>query len=338
MFRFANPEYLYLFFIIPIYVLLLIYTNHKQKKRLKEYGNPEVLSQLMPDVSKKKPVVKSIIQMLALAILIVVVAEPQFGSKLKKVKRQGSEIMIALDVSNSMMAQDITPDRLDKSKLMLSRLIEKLHDDKIGLVVFAGEAFTQIPITSDFVSAKMFLQTISPDLIRKQGTAIGSAVDLCRRSFGPKGKAERAVIVITDGENFEDDAVGSAKAALDEGIKVSVIGMGSLKGAPIPVKNGNEYHKDKDGNVVVTKLNEEMCRKIAASGGGIYVRADNTNAASRVIAKEIDKMDKADVESNVYSEYDEQFQAFAWIVLILLVLDIFIFERKSDYFRKIKLF
>jgi len=338
MFRFSNPEYLYLLVLIPILALIFLAENIKRKKRLKAYGNPEVINQLMPDVSNRRPWLKFILLLSAITVCIIMVCGPQFGSKLDKNQRKGAEMMIALDVSNSMMAEDITPNRLGKAKQILSKLVDKLSDDKIGLVVFAGEAFTQLPITSDYVSAKTFMSSISPALIPSQGTAIGAAIDLCTRSFPQKDKAERAIIIITDGENFEDNAVAMAKEALDQGIKTHVIGMGLEKGAPIPLPNSSDFRKDKDGNVVITKLNEKMCQEIAAAGNGIYVRSDNTNAALRAITSELDKMKKADIETSVYSEYDEQFQGMAWIILILLLVDVFILERKNKYLRKIKLF
>ena len=338
MFRLSNPEYLSLLLLIPVLALLFIAENRKRKKRLKIYGNPEIINQLMPDVSYRRPWLKFSFQLLAIMICIFMVCGPQFGSKLDKTQRKGAEIMIALDVSNSMMAEDITPNRLEKSKQILSKLVDKLKDDKIGLVVFSGDAFTQLPITSDYVSAKMFMSSITPALVPRQGTAIGSAIDLCVRSFPTKGKAERAIILITDGENFEDNAVERAKEALDQGIKTHVIGMGLLKGAPIPMANSSDFRKDKDGNVVITKLNEKMCQEIAAAGNGTYVRSDNTNSALRAITTELDKMTKANIESSIYSEYDEQFQGLAWIILIVLLIDVFILERKNKYLRKVKLF
>lgn len=339
MFRFSNPEYLYLLISIPIIIFLLIIGARNRRKRLKIYGNPELLAQLIPNISIRRPLFKNIIQLCSIASCIFMIAGPQFGSKIEKVKRQGAELMIALDVSNSMMSEDITPNRLEKSKQLVSKIVDKLQDDKIGLIVFAGEAFTQLPITSDYVSAKVFMSTITPDLVNAQGTAIGAAIDLCVRSFGPKGEAERSIIVITDGENFEDNAAESAKTALEQGIKVHVVGMGTEQGGPIPVGNsGRDFRKDKDQNVVITKLNEKMCQEIASAGNGIYIRSDNANSALRVLSKELDKMTKSDIESSVYSEFDEQFQALAWIALFLLLLDIFILERKNELFKKIKIF
>lgn len=338
MFRFSNPEYLYLLTIIPLVVMLLLIVRKQQRKRLREFGNPELLYNLMPDLSKRRPILKTILQLTAITVCIFMIAGPQFGSKKEKTTRQGAEFMIALDVSNSMMAEDITPNRLIKSKQLISKLVDKMSNDKIGMIIFAGDAFTQLPITSDYVSAKLFLHSISPDLIKNQGTAIGEAINQCVRSFGPKTKAERAIIVITDGENFEDNAVESAKLAADEGITIHVVGMGDINGAPIPTGNGSDFRKDKTGNVVITKLNEAMCRDISAAGKGIYVRSDNANAALRVLTKELDSMTKADIEGAVYSQYDEQFQALAWILLVVLALDILIVNRKSTLFRHIKLF
>lgn len=338
MFRFSNPEYLYILAIIPLMVVLLLIFRKQQRRRLRAFGNPELIYQLMPDLSKRRPIVKAILQLTAIGVCIFMIAGPQFGSKKEKTTRQGAEFMIALDVSNSMMAEDITPNRLSKSKQLISKLVDKMSNDKIGMIIFAGDAFTQLPITSDYVSAKIFLNSISPDMIKNQGTAIGEAIDQCVRSFGPKTKADRAIIVITDGENFEDNAVESAKLAADEGIAVHVVGMGSVEGAPIPTGNSSDFRKDKTGNVVITKLDEATCRDISAAGKGIYVRSDNANAALRVLSKAFDSMTKADIEGSVYSQYDEQFQALAWMLLVILVIDILIVNRKSTLFRNIKLF
>jgi Ca-activated chloride channel family protein len=338
MFRFSNPEYLYLLIVLPVLVLLYLVVDLRQRKRLKTFGDPALMALLMPDVSVRRPRLKFFLQLTAMAICIVMIAGPEFGSKLEKSKRQGAELMIALDVSNSMMAQDIQPNRLAKAKQILSKLVDKLKDDKIGLVVFAGDAFTQLPITSDYVSAKMFMNTISPELVPTQGTAIGEAIDLCMKSFPPKGEAERAIIVITDGENFEDDATQAAKEAQKEGVKIHVVGLGLEQGSPIPMPNSSDFRKDKEGNVVITKLNEKMCQDIAAAGNGIYVRSDNSNAALKILEAQLDKMTKSNLESAVYSEYDEQFGGLAWIVLVLLVMDMFIMQRKNKRLRNVRLF
>jgi len=289
MFRFAHPEYLSLLLLIPVLIGVFVYTTIQKRRRIKQFGNPDLLAELMPNVSVVRPQVKFYIQLIAIILVIIVLAQPQFGTKMEKEKRQGIEVMIALDVSNSMMAQDIQPNRLEKAKQVLSKLVDDMTNDKVGLVVFAGDAYTQLPITVDYVSAKMFLSSISPKLVPRQGTAIGSAIDLCIKSFGEKSEAGRTIILITDGENHEDDAVGAAKLALNNGIVLNVIGMGKPDGAPIPVEGTMSFWKDKDGNVVVSKLNEEMCKNIAIAGGGSYVRADNTNAAYKIISKNLEK-------------------------------------------------
>jgi Ca-activated chloride channel family protein len=278
--------------------------------------------------------------MLALVFFIGGLARPQFGSKLKKVKREGVELIIALDVSNSMMAEDIQPNRLERAKRAISRLVDRLKDDKIGLIVFAGDAYTQLPITSDYNSAKLFLNSVSTQIVPKQGTAIGTAINLGIRSFTPNGEANKAIIVITDGENHEDDALEASQRAESEGIIVHTIGMGLPSGSPIPVlRNGQtDYLKDRDGKVVVTKLNEQMLEQIAAAGSGIYVRANNAQVGLNALFDEINKMEKQEMDTRVYSEYDDQFQYFFAIGLLLLFLEFLVLERKNKYLIHVKLF
>lgn len=338
MFRFAHPEYLYLLVLIPLLIGVFIYMKIQKRRNINKFGNPVLLADLMPNVSFVRPQFKFYIQLVCVLLLIIVLAQPQFGLRQEKEKRKGIEVMIALDVSNSMLAQDVSPSRLEKAKQVLSKLVDGMTNDKIGLVVFAGDAYTQLPITVDYVSAKMFLSTISPQLVPRQGTAIGSAIDLAIKSFGPKSPAGRALIVITDGENHEDDAVGAAKLAAENNIIVDVIGMGKPDGAPIPVPGTMSFWKDKEGNVVVSKLNEAMCKEIASAGKGIYVRADNTNSAYRIITKELDTLSKSDIKTSVFSEYNEQFQSFALLALIILIIDFFIFDRKNKRLSKFKIF
>jgi len=340
MFRFGNSEYLWGLLIIPLLTVIFIWSRIARRRALKKFGKQEILSQLMPFSSKGRPVLKFIILMLALAFFIVGTARPQFGSKLKTVKREGVELIIALDVSNSMMAEDIQPNRLERAKRAISRLMDRLTDDKIGLIVFAGDAYTQLPITSDYNSAKLFLNAVNTQIVPKQGTAIGAAIDLAHKSFTPNGEANKAIIVITDGENHEDDAVAAAKSAADDGIVVHTIGMGLPSGSPIPVlRNGQtEYLKDRDGNVVVTKLNEQMLEKIAAAGKGIYVRANNAQVGLNSLFDEINKMQKQEMETRTYSEYDDQFQYFFAVGLFLLLLEFVILDRKNKYLKNIHLF
>jgi Ca-activated chloride channel family protein len=294
----------------------------------------------MPFASKSRPMFKFFTLMLALAFVIVGLARPQYGSKLKKVKREGIELIIALDVSNSMMAEDIQPNRLERSKMAISRLVDKLKDDKIGLIVFAGDAYTQLPITTDYNSAKLFLNSVNTQIVPKQGTAIGAAINLAMRSFTPDSKANKAIIVITDGENHEDDAVAAAKSAVENGMIVHTIGMGLPQGSPIPVlRNGaKEYLKDNAGNVVITKLDETKLEQIAAAGDGVYVRANNAQVGLNTLFDEINKLDKTELESLVYSDYEDQFQYFFAIAMILILIEFFILERKNRYLKNIKLF
>ncbi len=338
MFRFEEPTYLYLLLLLPFLAAFYLYSNYRRRKAIRKFGDPVLMAQLMPDVSKYRPDVKFWLVFAAIGLFAVLLARPQFGSKLETVKRQGVEVMIALDISNSMLAQDVQPSRLEKAKRLVAQLVDKMENDKVGMIVFAGDAFTQLPITSDYISAKMFLESINPSLISKQGTAIGAAINLATRSFTPQEGVGRAVIVITDGENHEGGAVEAAKAAAEKGIQVSVLGVGMPDGSPIPVEGTNDFRRDRDGNVVVTRLNEQMCQEIAQAGDGIYVRVDNSNAAQKVIAQEINKMAKADVETQVYTEFNEQFQAVAWIILLLLLAEMLILERKNPLFRNIHLF
>lgn len=339
MFRFANIEILWLLVLIPVFVAGYIVLLRRKQRQLREFGDAELMAALMPNISRTRPVVKFGLVLLALALLIVAAARPQYGQKEKVVKRQGIEVVIALDISNSMLAEDVAPSRLDRAKQMLSKMIDSMVDDKVGVVVFAGEAFTQLPITCDYVSAKMFLNSITPELIKTQGTAIGDAIYTSMRSFGSEeSDASRAIILITDGENHEDDALAAAKAANEQGIKIFVIGIGKPDGSPIPIPGTNNFRKDRAGNVVVSKLNEQMCKDVAAAGHGLYVRCDNTNTAMRALQKEIDTLATSEIETKVYADYNEQYQGFVLIALLLLVVDFFVFNRKNKTLAKIDIF
>lgn len=324
---------------IPVFVVAYVLITRHKRRQLSEFGDPELMAQLMPDASKSRPIVKFALLMGALSLLIIAAARPQYGQQEKTVKRQGIEVMVALDISNSMLAEDVAPNRLDRAKQMLSKMIDNMVDDKVGLVVFAGEAFTQLPITCDYVSAKMFLNTISPKLIPTQGTAIGAALQTAIRSFGSQeSDAGRAIILITDGENHEDDAIAAAKQAQELGIQVFVIGIGKPEGSPIPVPGTNDYIKDRSGQVVVSRLNEEMCQEIAQAGKGAYVRCDNTNTAMRALQQELDRIATTDLETTVYADYNEQYQSFVLIALLLLVIDFFILMRQNHRLSRMDLF
>ena len=339
MFRFANIEMLWWLVAIPVFVIAyIVYTKRKQRQ-LREFVDQELMAQLMPDASKSRPIWKFSLMMIALVLLIIAAARPQYGQKENSIKRQGIEVMVALDISNSMLAEDVAPNRLDRAKQMLSKMIDNMVDDKVGLVVFAGDAFTQLPITCDYVSAKMFLNTITPSLIPTQGTAIGSALQTAITSFGSQeSDAGRAIILITDGENHEDDAIAAAKKAQELGMQVFVIGIGKPEGAPIPKPGTNDYFKDRSGQVVVSKLNEDMCQQIAQAGNGVYVRCDNTNTAMRALQQELDRIATAELETTVYADYNEQYQSFALIALLLLLIEFFILSRKNHRLTRMDLF
>ncbi len=337
-FRFANPVYLYLLLLIPVLVLFFVFIRYRRIKSIKAFGNPEVMESLMPDVSSNRPVWKFVLVAVAFSAFVFLMAGPQFGSKLQSVKRKGVELMIVLDVSNSMMAQDIRPNRLDGAKQAISRLVEKLHNDKIGLIVFAGDAYVQLPITTDYASAKMFLSTINTNIVPVQGTSIGKAIDYGVRAFGPESKASRAIIVITDGENHEDDAVAAAKAAHEKGIVVHTIGMGLPQGAPIPIAGTNSFVKDRNGDIVMTKLDEATLQKVSEAGGGQYYRASNAKTHLNDLFDTINKMEQTEFEARIYTDYEDQFQWLAWIILGLLVIEIFILDKKNKIFGNINLF
>lgn len=340
MFRIANPEFLYALLVIPALIAFFWYSRIQRKKALALFGQKEIISVLMPNVSTSRPVVKFIVLMFALASIIFGAARPQFGSKLRTEKRKGIELIIAVDVSNSMMAEDIQPNRLERAKRAISQLVDKLSNDKIGLIVFAGEAFTQLPITTDYVSAKLFLNSIGPNMVPTQGTAIGAAIELGVKSFNPQFIGNKAMIIITDGENHEDDAVSAAKAASDQGIIIYTLGMGLPQGGPIPdIANGpRSYRKDRQGNTIVTKLDEAMLQKIAEAGKGAYVRANNAQVGLNNLFDEVNKLEKSELETQSYADYDDQFQYFIGLGLLLILLDFLILERRNKYLKNFKLF
>lgn len=340
LFRFANPDFLYLLLLLPVMMLLYIINELRRRKAIKRLGDTRLVSGLIPEMSRIRPLIKFVLQLIAVSAGIIMLARPQFGSKIEDVKKQGVEVIIALDVSNSMLAEDIQPDRLTRAKQAITRMVDNLENDKIGLIVFAGDAYVQIPITTDYISAKMFLSTINPNIVPKQGTAIGAAINLAVRSFSPGEGKSKAIVIITDGENHEDDPVKEAEEASKAGIVIHTIGIGSTEGVPIPVMNNGkkDYLKDIDGNTVVTKLDEDILKKIALSTNGNYVRASNSNIGLDEIFNGIKKMKKQDLESAMYTEYNDQFQIFTAIALILLLADFIIMERKNRRLANIRLF
>lgn len=327
MIIFAAPHYLLLLLLIPFFFLGMGLWLWGRRRRLRRFGDEALVNELMPSWSRGKLWVRTVLLSLAFFFFVIGLSRPQIGAKLKEHKIKGAEIMIVLDVSNSMLAQDYSPDRLERAKLAISRITDKLKDDRIGLIVFAGTSFVQLPITSDYVSAKMFLNSISTKSIPIQGTAIGDAISTAVRGFSAQSEHSRAIIVITDGENHEDDAVAAAKQAAEAGIKVYTIGVGSADGQPIPM-NG-ELLKDKDGNIVVTRLDEETLRKVASAGGGAYVHAGNDEFGLTPIISDIRKMEDEEYNSVVFEEYNEQFMYFLGIALVFFVLEMLVGDRRA---------
>lgn len=331
IFRFAHPHYLYLLIAVPVIALIMIYFSRKRKKALNKFGDENLISHLMPAFSSKRMQFKAILLLLAFTLQIFVMAGPQFGAKVETMKRKGIEIMIAIDVSNSMNSQDIQPSRLEMAKMAVSRLIDNLGDDRIGLVVFAGQPYVQLPITTDYPSAKMFLSTINTNMVPTQGTAIGAAINMCANSFSDNADINRAILVITDGENHEDDAIAAAEAAAHNGLRVYTIGMGTAKGAPVPASPGNmrDFIKDKDGNVAISRIDETSLAKVASAGGGAYIPANNIRNGISALLDELNSIEKTEFESKVYTDYNDRFQYVEMLVLLILLFDLLILSRKN---------
>lgn len=329
MFRFSHIEVLYLLLLIPAIIIIYLVYGKWRKKALSAYAEIELHNVVFPDLSLFKNNLKFVLYIIAFTIAIIGIADPQFGTKLEDAKRKGIDLMIALDVSNSMKAQDLNPDRLTLAKQALSKLVDKLQGDRIGIVIFGGEAYTQLPITTDYAAAKLFLQNIDCDLIPTQGTAIGLALETSMQSFSKESKNKKAIIVITDGENHEDDALKIAEVASAEGIIIHTVGMGSENGAPIPAGNGN-FKKDNLGNTVVTKLNEEMLKQLAIAGKGTYVRASNSNVGLSIILDEINKLEKNEYGSKSFTDYENRYQWLLLPAILILLVELFISEKKDN--------
>lgn len=336
--QFANPLFLYALLVIPVLILIYIFTQISKKKSLDRFGDSNVISNLMPLVSKRRGGIKFGIILTVLFLVIVSIARPQFGSKLREVTTEGVEIIIALDVSNSMLAEDIKPNRLEAAKRSISKMLENLDNDKIGLIVFAGNAYTQVPVTTDYTATKMLLSTLSTNMVQEQGTAIGQAIELATKSYSPDNETNKALIVITDGENHEDNPIEAAREAHEKGIVIYTIGLGDTKGTPIPLPGTSNYRKDNDGSVIMTKLNETMLIEIANAAEGKYIRANNMRIGLNALYEEIEKLDKMEMESVVYDEYEDIFQYLIFLAILLLVLDYVILNRKNKKLEKFKIF
>ncbi len=335
--RFESNIYLWLLVLVPILLLLMVVAEWHRRHLVNRLADRHLVAYLMPDASALRRWVKVILLLLAIALMVIVVARPQMGTKVSHEKRNGIELIVALDISNSMLAEDVTPNRLQRSKMLIESLMDNFSKDKVGLVVFAGDAFVQLPITSDYVSAKMFLQNIDPSLIQLQGTDIGKAIDISSRSFTSEKNIGKAVIVITDGEDHEGGALEAAQALKSQGVKLFVLGIGKPEGAPIPVAGGG-YMTDGNGQTVMTALNEQMCRELADAGGGMFMRVDNSTNAQRVLNTEFSKLQKGETSSVIYSEYNEQYQLFALFALLLLLVEMCLSETPNPFFKRFRLF
>jgi len=343
MIQFAHKDILWFLLAAGLMILAyILYRNHRRRS-LKKLGDHMLLEELMPEASGWSRNWKFALLFTGTVLLIIAASGPRIGSRLQEVEHKGREIIIALDVSNSMLAEDIKPSRLERSKQMINRMVDRMSNDKIGLIVFAGDAYTQIPITDDYPSVKMFLSGAGPDMVSKQGTAIGSAIHLAIRSFSSneeqllsgENRASQAIVVITDGENHEDDAVSEARRAAEKGIKVYTVGLGDPNGVPVPVAPGSSSNKrDRDGNVVVSKLNEKLLKEVAAEGRGAYIPGARINS----LIDELDKLERAELKTRVFAEFSERFQYFSGFALFFLILEFFIRSRKNRFIFRLNLF
>lgn len=342
IFKFANPQYLYALLAIPVMIIFFIGLSYWRKKKLKQFGDSRLLAILIPDFSKGWPIVRLILLIIGLSFLIFGIADPLIGSKLEEVKREGIDLVICLDVSNSMNAQDIKPSRLESAKRSIARLIEQLDGDRIGIVVFAGRAYVQLPITTDYSAARMFLSTINTNIVPTQGTAIAEAIKIALNSFNFEDTHSKAIVIITDGEDHEGDVITAAQDAAEKGVRIFTIGMGLSEGAPIPITDSRGkitgYRKDKSGNTIITKLDEVILQQLASIGNGMYIRANTSRAGLEVIYEEINKMQKTEFETKMFADYEHQFQILLMFALFFILFELIILEKKGKLQKKIKLF
>lgn len=338
MFRFANPQYLWLLTLIPLFVVLFAGVAAQRRRRLARFGNPETLAELMPEVSNGRVVLKFILFCGAVALVVLAAARPQFGSKLREEKARGVEMMLVVDVSNSMLAEDFEPNRLERTKYAINRLFDGLKQDRVGLIVFAGEPRVQLPITSDYRMAKAFARRIDPSQVSVQGTAIGKALEQALLAFSGETdeKRSRAIILITDGENHDDDAVAVAKRAAEQGIRIYTIGIGTPEGAPIEIDG--EFIRDEQGEMVVSKLNEEMLAQIADLTGGAYVRATKQDIGLDEIVRSINEMEQSELSTVRFEEFNEQYQYLLIVALVLLVAEFFLLARRNPLLAHLNIF
>jgi Ca-activated chloride channel homolog len=341
MFKFEHTIYFYAFAAIPVMLLLVVWYFASRRRRLKRMGDTELVTQLIPYSSRSKRIIKAVLFLLAFSSVILALCNLQTGSKLTEVKREGADIIVCLDVSNSMLAQDLSPNRLARAKYALEKMIDMLEGDRLGLVIFAGEAYVQLPITTDYNAAKMFLESVGPGMVPVQGTKIAEAIKKASESFSTDEGKNRAIILITDGENHESAAIEAAEEAAKKDIMINTIGIGSQNGVPIPlVENGavKGYRKDKEGQTIVTKLNADLLKTIAGKANGVFVQASQADIGLNAVLDKINELDKAQLENKMYTDYEDQFQWFIGLALLLFFIEFLVSERVSEWFKKINLF
>jgi Ca-activated chloride channel family protein len=341
MFKFEHTIYFYAFSALPVMLILVVWYFISRKQKLKKLGDANLISQLLPYSSKRKRIIKVILFLLGLSSLIIALCNLQTGSKLTEVKREGADIIVCIDVSNSMLAQDLSPDRLTRAKYALEKMIDGLEGDRLGLVIFAGEAYVQLPITTDYSAAKLFLSSIGPGMVPVQGTNVSDAIKKASESFSNDEGKNRAIILITDGENHDSEAVQAAEEAGKNGIMINTIGIGSENGVPIPlIENGvvKGYRKDKQGQTVITKLNTNLLKTIASKANGVFVQASQADIGLGAVLDKIGELDKVQLENKMYTDYEDQFQWFLGLSLVLFFIEFLISERVSEWFKKINLF
>jgi Ca-activated chloride channel family protein len=341
MLRFAHIAFLWGLIAMPVFIVIFIAVRTWKKNALARLGDREVIKNIMPDVSFSRPALKFILYIIAYGLLIIGLADPQIGTATEDVQKKGADLMILLDVSNSMLSQDLAPNRLENAKRALDQLIDNMHNERIGIVVFAGEPYVQLPMTTDYSAAKLFLNEISTGMVPVQGTAIGSAIDLGVKSFDFKNNTSKAIILMTDGENHEDDAVRAAEDAADKKVMINVIGFGSEQGSPIPIyKDGKQqgFHLDSAGHTVISKLDENMCKELAATGHGVYIRATNAGSGLNVVMDQVNKMQQNGYDSKQFKDFEDRFQFFLVLAFVLLATEFFISNRKSLRLNRLKLF
>lgn len=342
MLRYEHIEYLNLLLGVPILILAMLLYSKWKKNALSLFGDTRMVNELMHSFSRSRYKIKNTLTISTFILLIIGIANPQIGTKMEEVRREGVDLMIAIDLSNSMMAEDIKPNRLERAKQAISKLIDNLEGDRIGLIVFAGEAYVQLPITTDYSAAKLFLSNVNTNIVPTQGTKIGKAIELSMQSFDMENGQNKAIIIITDGESHDENAIEGARQANEVGIFVHTLGMGLSKGGPIPIYNQYgaqiSYRKDKEGKTVVSKLNENLLIKIADAGNGTYVRANNSKSGLPTLFAEINKMEKKEIGTMIFTEYKDRFQLFIGLALLVLILELILLPRKNKWSNRINLY